>query len=94
MDDRRYSTEETIVRGEAIYERDIRSKVEPEHDGRYLVIDIITGEYSISDNELSAFDHAERCNPNGSFYVKRVGRTAVHRIGSARLSTNPSRYKP
>lgn len=91
MKDRRYTIEETVARGEAIYEREIRSKVEPEHLDRYLVVDITTGDYSISDNQLAAFDHAERKNPNGWFYVKRVGRGAVHRIGSAHLSANLSR---
>lgn len=91
MKDRRYTTEETVARGEALYERDIRSKVEPEHLGRFLVIDIVTGDYSISDNELAAFESAGRRNPNGRFYVKRVGREAVHRIGGARLSAHPSR---
>lgn len=86
MNDRRYTVEETAKRGEAIYERDIRSQVEPEQDGKYLVIDITTGGYAISDNELAAFESAERKNPDGWFYVKRVGRGAVHRMGGARLS--------
>lgn len=84
MNDRRYTTEETAARGEAIYERDIRSEVESEHEGEYVVIDITTGGYSISGNELAAFEHAERTNPNGWFYVKRIGRTAVHRFGASR----------
>lgn len=85
-----YTPDEIVVRGETIYERDIRSKVEPEHVGRYLVVDITTGEYSVSDNELAAFESAERKNPGGTFYVKRVGHASVHRIGSARRSTEPS----
>lgn len=89
--ERRYTAEETVARGEAIYERDIRSKVEPEHVGRYLVVDITTGDYSISDNELAAFDRAEQKNPNGWFYAKRVGHRAVHRIGGTRPSANPLR---
>lgn len=91
MKDRRYTTEETVALGEAIYERDIRSKVESEHAGKYLVVDVTTGDYSISDIELAAFESAERKNPDGWFYVKRVGRKAVHRIGGTGLSDSPSR---
>lgn len=84
--------EEAAERGEAIYEREIRSKVESERDGEFLVIDITTGEYSVSDNELAAFEGAERKNPDGFFYVKRIGRKAVHRIGGGtRFSAGPSR---
>lgn len=86
MSERRYEAEEVAALGEAIYEREIRSEVEPEHDGKYLVIDVGTGEYSISEGELAAFEGAERKNPGGRFYVKRVGRGAVHRIGAARYS--------
>lgn len=91
MKDRQYTTEETVALGEAIYERDIRPKVESEHTGKYLVVDVVTGDYSVSDNELAAFESAERKNPDGWFYVKRVGRKAVHRIGGTRLSNNLSR---
>ncbi len=90
-EERRYTAQETVARGEAIYEREIRSKVEPEHVGRYLVVDITTGDYTVSDNELAAFERAEQKNPNGWFYSKRVGRGAVHRIGGMRPSTNPHR---
>lgn len=83
--------EEAAERGEAIYERGIRSKVESEHDGEYLVIDVATGEYSVSDNELAAFESAERKNPDGFFYVKRIGRKAVHRIGGTRVSPGSPR---
>ncbi len=83
--------EEAAERGEAIYKREIRSKVESEHDGEFVVIDITTGEYSVSDNELAAFESAGRKNPDGFFYVKRVGRKAVHRIGGIRVSPEPSR---
>lgn len=40
---RRYTTEETVARGEAIYKWEVRSKVESEHVGKYLVMDIATG---------------------------------------------------
>ncbi len=85
MNDRRYTTREVAELGEAIYERDIRSEVESGHDGEFLVIDITTGGHSVSDNELAAFESAERKNPDGFFYVKRIGRKAVHRIGGTRV---------
>lgn len=67
MSERRYEAEEIAAVGEANYERGMRSRVEPEHDGECLVIDIGTGEYSISEGELAAFEG--------------VGRRAGNRIG-------------
>lgn len=80
-----YTKEETARLGRDIYERNIRSKVEHEHDGRFLVVDVTTGRYAISDDELSAFDSARTENPDGAFFLLRVGRRAAHRLGG-RLS--------
>lgn len=84
-----YTTEEIARRGRAIYERRIRWEVEPEYDGKVLAIDVVTGDYSIGDNDLDALDRAEVKNPEGLFYFARVGRRAVHRIGG-RFSTTIS----
>jgi hypothetical protein len=56
MDRRR--AQEVARRGKEIYERDIRAKVEPEQEGRFLVIDVKSGSYALADDELEAFDRA------------------------------------
>ena len=87
MNDSDYSKEEIARLGREIYERDIRSKVEHEHDGRFLVVDITTGLYEIADDELAAFDRAEEKNPDGTFFLLRVGRRAAHRLGGRLFGT-------
>jgi hypothetical protein len=82
-----YTKEEIARRGREIYERDIRSEVERDHDGRFLVVDITTGHYEIADDELTAFGKAEETNPVGSFVGLRVGRRAAHRLGGRLFST-------
>ena len=44
----RYTKEEIAARGQAIYEQRIRAKVEPEHIGKFLIIDIETGDYELA----------------------------------------------
>lgn len=66
---------------------EIRSGVERDHDGRFLVVDVATGHYEISDDELSAFERAEEKHPNGPFFGLRVGRRAAHRLGGRLLGT-------
>lgn len=82
-----YTAEEIAGRGCEIYERDIRSEVEADHTGEFLVIDVTTGDYELSADEAEAFDLAEERNPEGLFYLMRVGHRAAHRIGS--FSTGP-----
>lgn len=80
-----YTTEEIVRRGREIYEREIRRKVEREFDGAFLVVDITTGAYSLGETDDDAFDRAEAKNPDGLFYLMRVGRPAAHRIGALSL---------
>ena len=80
-------TKDVIARrGYEIYERDIRTEVERNHDGRFLVVDVSTGRYEITNDELTAFDRAEK-NPDGPFFLLRAGRRAAHRLGGRLLDT-------
>ena len=47
----RYSKEEFARRGDEIYDRDIRPHIEPGDEGKYVVIDIETGEYEVDREE-------------------------------------------
>jgi hypothetical protein len=81
MDGSAYTNEEIARRGREIYERDIRLGVERDHDGRFLVVDVASGNYEIADDELTAFERARRNNPDGLFFGLRVGHRAAHRLG-------------
>lgn len=43
----RYSSHEIVERGQAFCEQQLRAQVEPGNIGKFLVIDIETGEYEI-----------------------------------------------
>ena len=47
---------ETAELGEAIYQRDIRPLVEPEHHGEYVAIDVASGCWAVSKDLLEARD--------------------------------------
>jgi hypothetical protein len=77
----RYPKEEFARRGDEIYDRDIRARVEPDHVGEIAAIDIETGAYELGSNELEAAKRLlERC-PDAQIWVKRVGSPFVHRFG-------------
>lgn len=79
--------EEIVPRGEEIYERDVRPKLGPEHEGKFVVIDIETGDYEVSDDDGEAFGRAEEKHPEAVFFVLRVGHKGAlqpaYRIGAA-----------
>jgi len=76
----RYTTEEIAARGRELYER-IRTKVEPNNKGKYLVIDIESADYEIDEDKLAASDRAQMKHPNGALYALRIGYRSMGRIG-------------
>lgn len=84
-----HTPEEVARRGRELYEREIRRKVEDEHAGCFLVLDVTTGEYEIDENSMVANDRALAKNPNAAavLYGLRIGEPAAYRIGSPRSGT-------
>lgn len=78
----KYTPEEIAARGEAIYDRDIRSKVEATHDGKFLILDIETGEYEIDDKDITATKRALAKRPDAVLYGLRIGREAAYHFRS------------
>jgi hypothetical protein len=77
----RYTTEEIVQRGEEIYQRDIRDRVEAHNKGKFLVLDIDTGDYEIDADELAALERAAAKHPDGARYILRIGYPTAHRLG-------------
>jgi hypothetical protein len=86
---RRYSKEEFEERGDAIYEKDIRPRLKPEDDGKFVAIDIETGRYAIDGDELKAGNKLRARVPEAQIWVVRVGSRWVHRFGGRRRRQVP-----
>lgn len=75
---------EIAERGRAIYEREIRAKVEePANKGKILVLDIDSGDYEIDEDHLTASDRACAKHPDGVFFGLRIGYPALGKIGGS-----------
>lgn len=79
-----YTTEEIVRRGEEIYERSVRGKVEPENDGRFLAVDVESGDYAVADEALRATARLRERRPEAVPNLVRVGRPAAFRLGGPR----------
>ena len=64
MDAGKYSIEEVCGRGERIYEERIKALVELQENGRFIVIDIESGDYEIADDSLAAEDRLQERRPD------------------------------
>ncbi len=77
----KYTPQEVESRGEAMYVRQIRNKVDPQHKGLFLVIDIETGDYEIDEDDLVATQQLLATHPNAVIYGLRIGFPTAYRIG-------------
>ena len=69
---------EAIARlGRGIYERDLRTSLESQARGRYIAINVLTGEYALADSAQEAEDDAFERWPSEVFYTVRVGYAAT-----------------
>jgi hypothetical protein len=77
----RYSKDEFARRGDAIYERDIRSAIEAGNKGKFVAIDIETGAYEVDAEEQIASDRLLMRVPGAQIWLRRVGSRHVRRFG-------------
>jgi hypothetical protein len=77
----RYFSAEISERGQALYEREIQSMLAASDRGKFLVLNIETGEYELDTDELAAVKRARVKHPDGAFYVLRVGHPTAYRLG-------------
>lgn len=78
---RRYSKEEFADRGDAIYESEIRPHLSTDDDGKFVAIDIDTGQFEIDADELKACDRLRARLRNAQIWLVRIGSPYVHRFG-------------
>jgi hypothetical protein len=84
-----YTTEGVAERGKEIYEDQIRAKVEAEHHGKFLVVDIESGEYEIAEDDGTATDRLLARKPNGILYGLRIDYLTAYRLGGRFRVTQP-----
>ena len=82
--------EKQIAMGKEIYETRIRHLVEPQENGKYLVLDITTGDYAIHAFSLGlATEQLLAKQPDAVLHSVRIGHKAVARIRSPRIIMRP-----
>jgi hypothetical protein len=65
---------ETIAQaGEEIYRDRYRARYEAAHFGKFLAIDVVTGEAILADEPEDALEQAHKASPNRMCYLIRIG---------------------
>lgn len=77
----RYNKEEFARRGEEIYARDIRPRLGTDDHGKFVAIDIETGDYDIDSDDFEATERLVTRRPGAQMWLVRVGYRAAHSMG-------------
>ena len=75
------STDEIAERGERIYDAKLRDLLEPDCVGKFVAIDVNTGEYALGDTMLAATDSLMAKVRTSDNYIMKVGYSAAVSMG-------------
>lgn len=80
-----YDPEQVCRIGDEVYRKDIRPKVMPEHKGKFLSLDVLSGDYEVDADDMAAWERLAARQPHGVFCGKRIGYKQAYSFGSQRL---------
>jgi hypothetical protein len=73
-----------VKKGESIYSKRLKAKLEKKYFGKIVAIDPNTGDYFIGDTILEAVEKGEKKHPDTVFHSIRIGYPAAHWIRAPR----------
>ena len=82
MASEKHQRNELATRAHAIYDAELRQKLEPHENGRYLALAVATGDYEIGDRFGDANEKLRKRHPLPiQFFVFRIGYPAAVKMG-------------
>lgn len=83
--------EEQKRRGEAIYEAEIRQQIGPEDENKFVLIDVLTGDYEIDERSAPARIRLWERRPDAVIHTMINHRTRVIKALSPRILKHRAR---
>jgi hypothetical protein len=80
----KHTLEELAVLGQDIFDRRVHPTLRPEDHGKFVAIDVETGDYEIDDDDYAAIARLRSRKPEAEMWLVRAGYPAAYRIGVAR----------
>lgn len=75
-------TEDLATRGRRLYEGSIRDKVPQGNEGKFLALDVDTGEYELDAEAILALRRAQAKRPDAALYLVRIGQKSAYHLGA------------
>ena len=85
MPSKDYPLDEVSALGEKIYREQIKSRLSPSEKGKFVLIDIESGDYEIDEDYITASDRLWERRPDAVAYGVKVGYKAAFHFGGQTL---------
>jgi hypothetical protein len=72
--------EELAKLSSEVFDRLVRPSLRPEDDGKFVAIDINTGEYDIDEDDYAAVMRLRTRLPSAEIWLERVGEPTAYKI--------------
>jgi hypothetical protein len=79
-----HDAQEIARLGAEVFDRQIRPTLRPEDDGKFVAMDIGTGEYELDEDDYTAVMRLRSRRPSAEVWLGRVGEPAAYRMRPAR----------
>jgi hypothetical protein len=70
--------------GADTFDRQVRPALRPEDDGKFVAVDVDTGEYEVDEDDYAAVARLRSRKPAAEIWLMRAGSPTTFRIGVAR----------
>ena len=83
-----YQPGEIAALGEKIYQEQIKSLVYPAEKGKFLTIDVESGDYELDEDALTSFQRLRQRRPAAVSFGMKVGYVASLHFGGSHTETD------
>lgn len=77
MSNQQASLAEITKKGQEIYDEKLKNELEPEYNGKFVVIEVESEEYFVDESLEQALEKAKKKFPDKVFYSTRIGYPGV-----------------
>ncbi len=80
----RRTLDELAALGGDIFERQVQPTLRPEDDGKFVAIDVETGDFEIDEDDYAVIARLRARKPAADVWLMRAGSPTTYRIGAVR----------
>ncbi len=79
-----HSPDEVARLGAEVFDHQVRPTLRPEDEGKFVALDIETGDYELDEDDYAAVTRLRTRRPSAEVWLGRVGQPAAYRMRQGR----------